>query len=38
MRRLWRAVARGFRAYAAWYDALPPEVHAQIIRDQQRLL
>ena len=38
MRRLWRAVAGWCRAYAAWFDELPPEVQAAVIADQKRLL
>ena len=38
MARLWRAIVRGCRAYAAWFDELPPEVQAAVIADQKRLL
>jgi hypothetical protein len=38
MRGLWRAVVRRYRAYAAWFGGLPPEVQAEIIRNQKTLL
>lgn len=38
MRGLWRAVIRRYLAYVAWFEGLPPEIQAEIIRNQKTLL
>lgn len=38
MARLWRAIARRYREYAEWLEGLPPEVQAEILRNQKTLL
>lgn len=38
MRRLWRAFARRYREHIEWFESLPPDVQAEILRNQQRLL
>jgi len=38
MRRLWRAIVRWHREYAEWFESLPPDVQAEIICNQKRLL